>query len=142
MVAWSGAGSSWVLCLTMDAANWLMSWDSLRVRLGIPQVSAHSERQRQACGNRKDPTTKHCDRRFGAPGHGVVAEVHTEVSPTEPAEGGRRRNGRVPRPGREAVLAVGPRCDNRAVAWSNRADSVHGFCIGGLFGGACAARGV
>src|ERR1035441_138725 len=61
MVAWSGAGSSWVLCLTMEAANWLMSWDSLRVRLGIPQVSAHSGRYRQACGNRKDPTTNYSE---------------------------------------------------------------------------------
>src|ERR1039458_8829878 len=42
----------------MEAANWLMSWDSLRVRLGIPQVSAYSGRYRQACGNRKDPTTE------------------------------------------------------------------------------------
>src|ERR1017187_8145963 len=57
MVAWSGAGSSWVLCRTMEAANWLMSWDSLRVRLGMPQASAHLGRYRQACGNRKYPTT-------------------------------------------------------------------------------------
>src|ERR1017187_3456055 len=59
MVAWSGAGSSWVLCRTMEAANWLMSWDSLRVRLGMCPVSQVG-RRRQACGNSKDPTTNLC----------------------------------------------------------------------------------
>src|ERR1035441_11096350 len=59
MVAWSGVGSSWVLCRTMEAANWLMSWDSLRVRLGMCPVSQVG-RRRQACGNSKDPTTNLC----------------------------------------------------------------------------------
>jgi len=39
-----------------EAANWLMSWNSLRVRLGMSPVSQVG-RRRQACGKRNDPTT-------------------------------------------------------------------------------------
>ena len=58
MIAWFGtAGSPPLLRLTTSAANWLMSWDCLRARLGMSQVS-HLGARRQAFINSKDPTTR------------------------------------------------------------------------------------
>ena len=51
------AGPRPVLRLTTSVANWLMSWDLWRIRLGMPQVS-HFGVLRQARRNSKDPTTQ------------------------------------------------------------------------------------